>query len=135
MTDLSQDELTVLLIAAEGESMMAIGRWEAPINSLVEKGFLTKGDKFNARITLAGRMAAKKDEDANYAAMLETGTKINNARTVAQQSVEQAAQHLVIAGRSTAQLTGENPKTEMRRWATAAINRALEILDGEPFCS
>ena len=132
MADLSQDELTILLIAAEGESMAAIGRWEAPINSLVEKGLLLRGDKFNNFITPAGKAAAKKDEDANYAALLETGTKINNARAMAQQSVEQAAQHLVIAGRATAQLTGDNPKDAMRQWATAAIKRALEILDGSP---
>ena len=35
MTDLSQDELTVLMIAATGERMMPIGRWEAPAKSLV----------------------------------------------------------------------------------------------------
>lgn len=132
MADLSDDELTVLLIAAEGQPMMPIGRWEPAVKSLIAKGFLTGEDKFNAWITTAGREAAKASDDHNYAAIPETGTKIANARTVSQQSVEQAAQHLAIAGRAIAQVTGESPRTAMSQWATAAIKRALEILDGSP---
>ncbi len=69
MSDLSQDELTVLMIAVHGESMMAIGRWQKPIESLLQKGYMQSrgGDNFNCIITDAGRAACeardKQDQD------------------------------------------------------------------------
>ena len=132
MTDLSQDELTVLLIAAKGESLAAIGRWEVPIDSLVEKGLLSRGDKFNNFITPAGRVAAKKGEDANYVAMLETGTKINNARTVAQQLVAQVAHHLLIAARALSQVTGGSLQNSVDQCSIEALRKVWSVLDGSP---
>jgi len=51
MSELSQDEFTVLLIAAEGESMIPIGRWKAPILALTDRGFMRKDDDVNFSIT------------------------------------------------------------------------------------
>ena len=61
MSDLSQDELTVLMIAVHGESMMAIGRWQKPIERLLQKGYMQSrgGDNFNCIITPAGRAACE----------------------------------------------------------------------------
>lgn len=59
MTELTDDEFTVLLIAQQGESMMPIGRWEKPVESLVQKGFLHRYDKFNNSITTSGKEVAK----------------------------------------------------------------------------
>jgi hypothetical protein len=59
---LSDDEFTVLMIAAEGQSMMPIGRWQEPVESLVAKGFLKEHDKFNCVITPTGREALRKHD-------------------------------------------------------------------------
>jgi hypothetical protein len=57
---LTDDEIAVLMIAAEGEMMIDMGkdsRWHQPIVSLVKRGFLKQWDKFNNEITDAGRAA------------------------------------------------------------------------------
>lgn len=54
---LSDDEYTVLMIAAEGESMMPIGRWQPAVESLIERGYLRSLDRFNNVITPQGRAA------------------------------------------------------------------------------
>jgi hypothetical protein len=54
---LTADEETVLAIAAEGKSMMPIGRWEAPTLSLWQRKFLYRHDDFNFTITHGGKAA------------------------------------------------------------------------------
>lgn len=58
---LTDNEFTVLMIAAQGESMMAIAHWKQPVESLVAKGYLQSrgGDNFNCVITPAGRAACE----------------------------------------------------------------------------
>jgi hypothetical protein len=58
---LTADEFAVLMIAMQGESMMAIGRWQKPTESLIEKGYLQSrgGDNFNCVITPEGRAACE----------------------------------------------------------------------------
>ena len=87
MTELSQDELTVLLVAREGEPMMPIGRWEAPVRSLLARGYLRshrhEGDPtgyFNNYITPQGKLAADKAEDDSLRAVINTSNKIATAR-------------------------------------------------------
>lgn len=64
MPDLTQDEFTVLLIAAEGQSMIPIGRWKIPILALTERGLMRKNDDVNYEITEQGWLAvAKQNED------------------------------------------------------------------------
>ena len=59
---LSEDESVVLSIAAEGASMMAIGRWEKPVKRLTTLGYLRAADKFNYFITDAGRQRWSREE-------------------------------------------------------------------------
>lgn len=64
MSDLTQDEFTVLLIADAGQSMIPLGRWKEPILALTERGLMRKNDAFNYDITAQGRLAvAKQNED------------------------------------------------------------------------
>ena len=83
MADLTQDELTVLLIAAEGERMMPIGRWEAPAQSLLTKGYLQRNvspqdpsGMYNLTITSAGRKACAQGEDDSMRALVAVGNEI-----------------------------------------------------------
>lgn len=66
---LSDDERTVLMIAAQGESMIPIGRWEGPIKRLTALGYMRRLDDVNYVITDAGRSAidaAEAEVDAAY---------------------------------------------------------------------
>lgn len=65
MSDLTQDEFTILLIADGGVSMAPIGRWKASILSLTEKGLMQRLDDVNYTITDEGRAAreARDEED------------------------------------------------------------------------
>lgn len=60
---LSADERAVLMIAAAGQSMIPIGRWEAPVRSLHARGFLRMIDEVNYVITATGRAASEAAED------------------------------------------------------------------------
>ena len=66
MTD---DEYTVLMIAAEGESMIPIGRWEEPIRTLTLAGLMRKLDQVNYVITQAGRCAMVDEESQRDGAL------------------------------------------------------------------
>ncbi len=59
MTD---DEMTVLMIASQGESMIPIGRWETPIRALTERGLMRSFDSVNYVITDAGTKAMQAEE-------------------------------------------------------------------------
>lgn len=128
MTDLTEDERTVLMIAAEGQSMMAIALWEKPIDSLVAKGLMERGDKFNNFITPAGRALIKETEDEPYRQILEVGINLRNQQEQARASVEQAAMHLMLAAKASALATGDTPQAAAASWSPKILERALELL-------
>ena len=137
MTDLSQDELTILMIAATGEPMMPIGRWEAPAKSLVAKGFL-KGrcspqdpeGMFNLHITPEGVTAAEKGEDDSYRAVLNVGATIQHEQTKARKHAEQIAVQLVDLAEAASRVTGESRIDALRQWAKVILERSLEMING-----
>lgn len=94
MTDLTSDERAVLMIAAEGESMIDLGeasRWHVPINSLVSKGLLKQHDKFNNVITPAGLAAlgrADEDEDRELGAAIDKFKAVMSSKPVGPHVVE-----------------------------------------------
>jgi hypothetical protein len=134
MSDLSDDELTVLMIASRGESMIAIGRWKQPTESLIAKGYLQSsgGDNFNCIITEAGRAACKEAEDAPYKEMIETGSKIGTTQKAIRDFAEQAAQLLAKAAHASNRVTGDAPEVAAEKWAGIILRRTLEILRGLP---
>lgn len=127
-SDLSQDELTVLLIAAEGESMMPIGRWEAPVESLVHKGYLRRGDRFNNYITDAGRAIAETRNREDFKAVIETRNKVVDAQGRARARAEELAVLLAELANFSAAVTGDMPMTALRNWGKIILERAKELL-------
>lgn len=75
MSELTQDEHTVLLIAGKDQNMMAIGRWEKPVKDLTARGFLRMLDPVNFIITSAGRAALEREEMAENKALSEAFTR------------------------------------------------------------
>lgn len=79
---LTDDEIAILTLAVQGESMAAIGRWEKPTEHLVELGLMERGDKFNNFITAAGRAALdwiERAEDEAFDRALRRGPVIEGA--------------------------------------------------------
>lgn len=128
MSELSDDEFAVLCIANKGESMIPIGRWKEPTLSLARRGLLHANDPSNYVITAAGRVACCESEDASLRQVLESGAKVANARTQAQQSIEQAALHLSYAAKASAVATGDPVMFCLDKWLPSIRERAVEIL-------
>ena len=153
MADLSTDEQTVLLIAARGERLMPIGRWAAPVNSLVEKGLLVRerhaGDPtghFNNVISPAGRTAADAldsefdhvlsdlasprqalaSKQASQAEMTVAAQKHTRDKFRAQ--AEYIAGSLVELARESVAATGEDVSVALKNWTKAIVKRAREMV-------
>lgn len=132
-TSLTDDEYTVLLIAAEGQSMMAIGRWEKSVDALVVRGLLERKDKFNNFITLAGRQEAAKREKQDGNAVLEaykraTGEVVGPRRDQLRMAGEELAQLLANAARTLARENDIPVELAVRQASEVVLDRALEIL-------
>jgi len=133
MSEISDDEFSVLLIAKQGQSMIPIGRWKSPVLNLAQKGLLQCVDSVNYIITPQGEAICDerdRDDDSQFRKILESSNKIANARTQAQQSVEQAALHLSFAAKASALATGRHTDEELKQWLKVAYERALELLNG-----
>lgn len=130
MSSLTEDEATVLMIAAKGESIIAIARWEKLIDDLVGRGLMQRLNKHNNVITLAGQQALEQYEkgtDEDLRQVLGFAQQIANVRTQASLSGEQAANHLLIAARASSAATGDSLESAIRKWGAVAIERAIEM--------
>jgi hypothetical protein len=125
---LSPDERTVLEIADRGESMMPIGRWQSPVESLVAKGFLRRVDKFNNYITEAGREALGVEQDEADDQLLRALVKRGHATVTYQRAGEDIAKGLVALAKEASQATGDDQLVALRACAEAVTKRAAEIL-------
>ena len=128
MSDLTQDELTVLLIAAEGESMAPIGRWEAPTLSLVAKGYLKSLDKFNNVITDDGRAACSKADDDNARALITVNNAVVEGRQRAAARAQELAALLAELATYSSSITGDDKVKSLREWSKVILGTALELL-------
>ncbi len=138
MPDLTQDEITVLLIAAKGEPMMPIGRWRAPAEKLIAKGLLQPrphaGDPtgfFNLCITAAGKAQADQEEsdfDGQLRTMMTVQTQINHAQNHARAAAEQIAVQLVDLTDLSIKVTGDDKVKALREWSKVILTRALEMM-------
>lgn len=124
MTDLTDDEFSVLLIAARGESMMPIGRWEKPVEDLVAKGYLFRANLHNNTITPKGRVALEKRENVDARTLIEASTTANTLRVVA----DGLALALANLARESTRVTGDAPMDAARKWSETILNRALQLL-------
>ncbi len=137
MTDikspLTDDEATVLQIAAQGMTIGAIGRWAGAVESLLTRGLLKdmSGDKFNCVITDAGRSAMDGQEAEDDRAL---GNAVDRMRemAIAQRSIqemsEQCAQVLVKIAEASSVVTGDAKDVAAKNWVKVILTRALGLL-------
>jgi len=138
MNGLTDDEKTVLLIAAQDQSMMPIGRWRAPAEQLVRKKYLKAtphaGDPtgfFNLRITAAGRKAVEgidAEDDAAMRDMVMVSQSLQHDAARVRASAEQIAVQLVDLAQATQLVNGEAPVKALENWSRVILKRALEML-------
>ena len=130
---LTDDEMSVLMIADRDQYMLAIGRWELPVKSLTNKG-LPRREMINGgpqyTITEQGRVALHVQERAIDDRVTQAIVQTNNATFEARQYAEQAAQMLAKAAKISNSVTGEHPVTAAHRWTPEILARALELLHG-----
>jgi hypothetical protein len=85
---LTETENVVLSVMATGEDMLAIGSWEAPVQSLLAKGFVVRVHSGYYRITPAGEAAFNEAEDAELRGMIgERNAVVEQRETVDVQAV------------------------------------------------
>ncbi len=128
MDDLTDDEFSILLIAARGESVMPIGRWEKPVESLVAKGFLKQHDRHNNTITPAGRVALEKRENVDAVAWIEATSGSHSATANIRAVAEGMATTLANIAKESKKVTGGATADAARKWSEVILNRALELL-------
>ncbi len=132
LSPLTEDELTILMIAMRGESMMPIGRWEDTVLGLARRGFLEKRDTFNYFITDAGREACKgaeaEDDRALEQQVLERAGAAQQARDLISDQIDTMAGMLADLMRSAAKGHPESPGYLALQWGDELTRRAVEKL-------
>ena len=153
MTDLSIDEQTVLLIAAEGERLIPIGRWKEPIDSLFAKGLLVRerhpGDPtghFNNILSPQGRAAVDEMETGYDKVLAGAITTEVPAKTMAPlviqnrkrlearlearlcATAEHIAAQVVELTRESLIVTGGDERVVLENWCGVIVLRAKEMV-------
>ena len=149
MTELSIDEQTVLLIAAEGERLIPIGRWKEPIDSLFAKGLLVRerhpGDPtghFNNILSPQGRAAVDEMETGYDKVLAGTLTAEVPAKTMAplvvqnrkrletrlRATAEHIAAQMVELTRESIAVTGGDERVVLENWCGVIVLRAKEMV-------
>lgn len=128
MTNLTDDEFTVLSIAGTGKSMIPIGRWKKPVEDLVAKGFLYRQDQNNNTITNAGREALDSKENEDAHALIGASNAIASGAKRVRDMAEMAAHQLAAIARVSHSVAGDAPADAARKWSEIILNRALELL-------
>ena len=94
---LTDDEYAILMIAAEGRSMIPIGRWEKPVNDLVARGLMIRHDPANNTISPAGREALEQRERDDVDAIRAVNQKMERAQAAPEAVSNFAADAIVKA--------------------------------------
>lgn len=138
MANLSTDEKTVLLIAHASGPIAPIGRWKAPTESLVAKGFLKPrphpGDPdgyFNMHITREGEAVVielDREDDATLGRLLEAASATGHIQRKCAAHAEQIAVQMVDLVELSVQATGGSKIDEAKRWGEVIGNRVKEML-------
>lgn len=125
---LSEDEFTVLKIAAQGQSMIAIGRWEKATKALAEKKYLHANDSVNYVITTAGQAVLDGYEDNEIRGLIEMNNKVANVNMQVRLSIEEAAKQIVIASRAVSEVMSGTIEDNSKKVMLEVTNRTLELL-------
>jgi hypothetical protein len=130
---ITDDEFSVLMIAAQGEYMLPIGRWKPSIESLTQKGLMccqhiNGGPQYT--ITRAGKAAINEREQTETESFSAASARVAKAQKAARELVEETAKLLVETAKVSSTLTGDTPETSARKWSPLILERALDILNG-----
>jgi hypothetical protein len=129
---ITDDEFTVLMIAAKGEYMLPIGRWKPSIEALTERGLMV-GQHLNGglqyTITRAGKAAIterEQEENKQIGQLIER----SNSIAVVKKLAEEAAQKLASAAKESQAITGDSAEVALEKWTKAVVERAKDLING-----
>jgi hypothetical protein len=130
---ITDDEFSVLMIAAGGSYMLAIGRWANSIKSLERKGFLrvhtiNGGPQYT--ITDTGREAIAGREQSENQQFAALGSELTSVQKACRNHVEVAAQAIASCARESSRMTGDLPAVDAERWLKVILNRVKDLLNG-----
>lgn len=138
MLNLTADEKTVLLIAIVGGPMAPVGRWKAPTESLVAKGFLKprphSGDPdgyFNMHITDIGKDAAvelDREDDIALGELLNVASRTGHVQRKCAAHAEQIAVQMVDLIELSITATGASKIGTAKQWGEVIGKRVMEML-------
>ncbi len=128
MIILTDDERTILMIADKGESMMPIGRWQQPVEHLVELGYLHRHDTFNNTITEAGRLVLNDEMDVIDDDAARAIIATHNAKVTYRQAGNTIAEQLVELAKQAAESTGDEVLVALQKCVSAVRDRAIDLL-------
>lgn len=75
---LTEDEVTVLLIAKEGQYLAPIARWKKPILALTARGLMQRLDDVNYTITTKGIEAIEQRDQEDFETLRAARAKVVN---------------------------------------------------------
>jgi len=133
---ITDDEFSVLMIAARGEYMLAIGHWEQPTRHLEAEGLLKKemlNGGWQYTITDAGRAAIREreqEEDRQLGAIIEKASSMDAAQQSCRNYAEQAAQAIANCARESVKTTGNAEQADAERWVRVILERVKDLLGG-----
>lgn len=128
MVEITNDEMTVLALTYSGESVMAIGRWEAPCEHLVELGLLERHDKFNHALTEKGRQVYEKEQTSADDNLAKALIERHNAGVAYRKRAEAIAQEIVDLAKEVHEAMGDNVRTAADKILKVLRDRVMDVL-------
>lgn len=138
MSDLTDDELTVLTLAAQGAPMIPIGRWKAPAEKLIRLGYLqptpSAGDPsggFNLQATEKGKALALSQHQEEEARQDEALRGFLQRAGIQQQLAlkgQEIAKQLAEMATLSVTVKKATRKEALREWSRIILERALELI-------
>lgn len=134
--NLSQDDITCLMILSRGEALLAIGKWEPTLLSLYERGLVgqrtTPGGGVDFVIGRGGELALRDYEDEEMLELIEANNnlvEIRQRHNSMQDAVRQIAQVMAAAALASSDITGDDPSAAARKWFDVALAETLKIIE------
>lgn len=136
MTDtiapLTENEHAVLMLAAQGQAMLAIGRWKDATEELYQRGLLNQqtapGGGPEYFITHYGKQALKKYHNAEASEGARISSTITNVQDNIRSGIARAVEFFVQAARQSSMVTGEAPEAALIKWIAVCQEEALKRL-------
>jgi hypothetical protein len=138
MSDLSQDEVTCLMILEKGEALLAIGKWGPALERMYQRGLVGRRQTPGGGVDyVMGRGGEKVLEDYKHDEAVEL-IEANNALVKARglnnamkDSVREMAMRVADIAIASSKMTGDDPAVAARKWTETMLAEAIRIINAK----